>query len=139
MSEQSTSSELAGLSLQLAAVLSTSPANAPDLAAIKAWLGLEPDDTTDDVVLTESLMAALAAQAMVVGYPIDVDTLEPVMPADLREAIFLRTQRLAARRNSPEAVVGIVGTGGDFVGARLTSSDPDITRLEGPWLLIAIA
>jgi len=139
MSEQSTSSELAGLSLQLAAVLETSPVGAPDLAEVKAWLGLDAEDTTDDVVLTESLMAGLAAQAMVVAYPVDIDTLEPVMPSDLREAIFLRTQRLAARRNSPEAVVGITGTGGDFVGARLTSTDPDIMRLEGPWLLIAIA
>lgn len=116
------------------------PSNAPELTDLKAWLGLDPDDTVDDVVLTESLNGALQAQALVVRYPLTID--EPpasVMTYDLREAVFLRAQRLAARRNSPESVVGLTGTSGDFVGARLPSGDPDVMRLEGPWLVIAIA
>jgi len=114
------------------------PENAPDLAALKAWLGLDAADTVDDVVLQESLDSALQAQALSVGYPIDEEA-GPVMTTDLREAIFLRAQRLAARRTSPEAVVGLTGSSGDFIGARLPSGDPDVMRLEGPWLRIAIA
>lgn len=111
---------------------------APDLSQVKAWLGLEPEDTQDDAVLTASLNASLAAQALVVGYPTD-DFGDPLFTDDLREAVFLRTQRLAARRNSPEGVVGLSGGGGDFVGARVPSGDPDILRLEGPYLRIVVA
>ena len=110
----------------------------PDLSDIKAWLGLDAADTTDDVVLEESLAAALAGQDRVVAYPLD-DADEETFTDDLREAIFLRTQRLAARRNSPEGVVGISGTAGDFVSARIPSYDADISRLEGPWLRIPVA
>jgi len=111
---------------------------APDLAALKAWLGLDADDTEDDVVLTESLAAAMEAQCRVVSYPRDAFD-EPVMTPDLRDAIFLRAQRLAARRNSPEGVVGLTGTGGDFVGARLPSFDNDVWHLEGPHRTIPVS
>jgi hypothetical protein len=111
---------------------------APDLASVKEWLGIDPADTQDDNLLQTSLDAALAAQAAVVTYPVD-DTDAPVFVDDLYEAALLRTQRLAARRNSPEAIVGITGTAGDFVSARLTSTDPDIVRLEGPWFTMVVA
>ena len=104
----------------------------PTLADVKAWLGLDPGDTEDDVVLQESLEAALAGQAMVVAYPVDRFG-AVVFTADLTEAVYLRTQRLAARRNSPEGVVGLTGTGGDFVGARVPSVDVDVLHLEGPY------
>jgi hypothetical protein len=112
--------------------------DAPTLDDVRAWLALEPDDHVDDVVLQESLDAALAAQGRSVYYPQDAFG-EQVMTDDLREAVFLRTQRLAARRNSPEGVLGLVGTAGDFVPARVPSGDPDVLRLEGPFLVIAIA
>ena len=51
--------------------------------------------------------------------------------ADLREAVFLRTQRLAARRNSPEGVVGLSGVGGDFVSARVPAYDSDVASPGG--------
>jgi len=111
---------------------------APDLAALKAWLGLESNDTEDDVVLTESLAGALEAQCLVVDYPAD-EFGERLMTADLREAIFLRAQRLSSRRNSPEGVVGLSGTGGDFVSARLPSYDNDVWHLEGPHRKIPVA
>jgi hypothetical protein len=108
------------------------------LDQVKAWLGLEASDVYDDVVLAESLAAAVAAQAMVVAYPVDEDD-QPVMVGDLREAVLLRTQRLAARRNSPEGVVGLSGIGGDFISARVPAGDSDVLRLEGPWLVIPVA
>lgn len=106
---------------------------APDLDDVRAWLGLEPTDHLDDAVLQESLDAALAQQSRVVCYPRDAFG-DPVLPPDLREAVMLRTQRLAARRNSPEGIVGLSGAGGDFVSARVPSYDTDVAHLEGPWL-----
>lgn len=112
---------------------------APTLADVKAWLGLAAGDTYDDVVLQKSLDAALAAQALAVDYPIDPDLLVPVFTPELTEAVYLRTQRLAARRNSPEGVVGLSGLGGDFVSARVPAGDADVVRLEGPSLKIPVA
>lgn len=117
---------------------------APDLTGLKAWLGLDPEDTVDDVVLTDSLNAALSAQAMIVAYPPvptsgrseDVDR---QFTPELTTAIWLRSQRLAARRNSPEGVVGISSGSGDFTGARLPSVDVDVARLEAPWTVIGVA
>lgn len=111
---------------------------APTLSHVKAWLGIDPADTEDDVVLQESLDAALAAQALVVGYPSDLFG-EGVMTPDLVEAVYLRTQRLAARRNSPEGIVGLTGTGGDLVGARVPAIDVDVLHLEGPYRIQVIA
>lgn len=110
----------------------------PTLAELKSWLGLKPGDTTDDVVLQESLDAALEAQGKVVDYP-DDGAGGNAYTSDLREALFLRAQRLAARRNSPEGVVGLAGAGGDFVSATLPGSDADVSRLEGPNLKIVVA
>lgn len=112
----------------------------PTLDDLKAWLGLEPADEVDDVVLEEALQAATAAQADVVLYPLDTsDPPEAVCPNACRQAIMLRAQRYAARRNSPEGVVGLSGIGGELVGARLSTTDPDIARLEGPWQKVIVA
>jgi hypothetical protein len=113
-------------------------AAAPTLAELKAWLGLEPADTTDDVVLQESLDAALRAQGRVVTYPVDGTGAADYEP-DIREALFLRAQRLAARRSSPEGVVGLSGAGGDFVTATLPGFDSDVARLEGPWVKMVVS
>jgi hypothetical protein len=110
----------------------------PTLDDVKAWLGIDEADTGDDVVLSESLAAAVVAQALVCVLPAD-EFGDPTYPDDLREALFLRTQRLAARRNSPEGVVGLSGLGGDFVSARVPSWDSDVAVLEGPYLRIAVS
>jgi hypothetical protein len=111
---------------------------APTLEELKAWLKLPAADTAEDVVLQESLSSALAAQAKVVTYPVDGSGEADYVP-DLREAVFLRAQRLAARPNSPEGVVGLAGAGGDFVSARLPSYDGDVEHLEGPHLTQVVA
>ena len=110
----------------------------PTLEDLKSWLGLEAADTEDDVVLQESLDAASAAQAVVVAYPVDLFG-DADFTDDLRTALFLRAQRLAARRNSPEGVVGLSGTGGDFVAARVPSFDNDVLHLEGPYRRIPVS
>jgi hypothetical protein len=111
---------------------------APDLAALSAWLGLEPGDDQDSVVLQESLDAGLEQQARVVAYPADAFG-APSFTNDLREAVFLRAQRLAARRNSPEGIVGLSGAGGDFVSARVPAYDADVASLEAPHRIIAVS
>jgi hypothetical protein len=113
-------------------------AGTPTLSDLKSWLGLEADDTQDDIVLSDSLAAALENQCMVVNYPCDPFG-DRVFNADLREAVFLRAQRLAARRNSPEGIVGLQSAQGDFAGARLPSGDPDVMRLEGSHLKMVVS
>jgi hypothetical protein len=121
----------------------TVPTGVPTLDDVKQWLGLDADDEVDDELLQTSLDAAIAAQGRVCRYPsthddeLDVDV--PYVEPDQYEALLLRTQRYAARRSSPEGVVGITGTSGDFAAARLPSTDADIVRLEGPWLRIPVA
>lgn len=110
----------------------------PDLSQFKDWLGIESADTEDDVVFQASLDAAIAAQARVVCYPLD-DFGDCYYSPDLIEAIYVRTQRLAARRNSPEGVVGLTGVGGDLVGARIPPYDNDVLHLEGPYRIQVIA
>jgi hypothetical protein len=112
----------------------------PTLEQFKAWLGLEPGDNVDDVVLTDSLKAALAGQARTVAYPLDEGGTDDVQfTDDLTTAIWLRAQRLAARRNSPEGVVGLSSGSGDFTGARLPAADVDVAKLEAPWTVIGVA
>lgn len=110
----------------------------PTLDEFKAWLGLEESDTTDDVVLTDSLEAALATQAQSVRYPSVGDT-DTTFTPDLTTAVWLRAQRLAARRNSPEGIVGLSSGSGDFAGARLPAADVDASRLEAPYTVIGVA
>jgi uncharacterized protein (UPF0261 family) len=108
----------------------------PTLDDLKAWLSVSDDQ--DDVVLKESLDAAIEAQCRVVRYPCDAFG-DPTVTSDLRNAIFLRAQRYAARRNSPEGIIGIGGSGGDFVAARVASFDTDVLHLEGPHRKIPVA
>lgn len=118
--------------------MATAIQGAPDLSQVRAWLGLDPEDHLDDVVLQESLDAALSQQSRIVAYPADLFG-SPAMTDDLVEAIMLRTQRLAARRNSPEGIVGLSGAGGDFTAARVPAFDGDIASLEAPHRRIVTA
>jgi hypothetical protein len=115
------------------------PIGAPTLAAVKEWLGLsDPSDTVDDTLIQTSLDASIAAQSRVCVWPCNDDG-EAEYDPDLYEACLLRCQRYMARRASPEGVVGLSGTGGDFVAARLPSIDWDIARLEGPFTKMVVA
>jgi hypothetical protein len=132
-----------GAAARLAAVPASGyvpPSGVPTLAEVKEWLGLDPADTVDDELLQRSLDAAIYAQGRTCFYPLDDgDPPAPYVEPDLYEALLLRTQRYTARRSSPEGVVGISGTGGDFAAARLPSIDADIVRLEGPWMRTPVA
>lgn len=115
------------------------PLGKPTLQDLKEWLGLtDPADTADDVVLQQALDSALVSQARTVCYPVDGFG-DQVFTDDLVTAVFLRATRIASRRNSPEAVIGLQGTDGDFVGARVPGVDPDVARLEGSYVRIVSA
>ncbi len=103
----------------------------PTLDDLREWLGLDAEDHMDDTVLQKSLDAAIKAQLHVCCLPCD-EFGDRYYDADLVDAVYLRAQRLAARRNSPEGVVGLSGIGGDFASARVPSWDNDVLALEGP-------
>lgn len=110
----------------------------PTLESFKTFLGLEDSDTQDDDALQGALSAALSAQEAVVAYPVDLFG-EASYTSDLELAVHLRAQRYMARRNSPEGVVGLSGSDGSFVGARIPSNDTDVTYLEGPYRKVVVA
>lgn len=59
----------------------------------------------------------------------DPDGSQHTPPADLVQAVVLRTGRYMARANSPEGLVGM----GELGIMRVSSIDRDIERLEGAW------
>lgn len=100
----------------------TTAADMPDLDACKAYLDIDPGDTSRDGEIGNALAAESAAQRARcrVG---------PVYPDDLREALLRRVARNLAMRLLPVAVLRGDGEGGDTV---LRSQDPEIKRLEAP-------
>lgn len=59
----------------------------------------------------------------------------PVVPSEVAMATLLTASRLFKRRESPEGVAGF----GDFGAIRVTSTDPDVERLLGPYILPVVA
>ena len=114
------------------------PIGTPTVDDVRHWPGLPSDDHLDDDLIQTSLDAAVAAQSRVCVWPCNDDGDAQYDP-DLFEAALLRTQRYMARRSSPEGIVGITGTDGDFVGARLPSTDADIVRLESPFMKMVVS
>jgi hypothetical protein len=57
------------------------------------------------------------------------------VPDDLVLAVCLQTQRLLARRNSPDGLVGM----GDLGMARVPVSDSDIASLIAPWRFVVVS
>lgn len=106
---------------------------APDLEAVKAYLGTGSSSWTDDE-LAAALAAETAAQAAVCRMPED----GAAWPADLAEALLRRVAVNLAVRGLPlglqstvtEAAIGISRVGG---------GDREIDRLEAPYRRLAIA
>jgi len=116
-------------------------AGEPTLAEVKEWLKV--GDTFDDVTLSAGLQAALVHQATLLRFPTQlvvcppdtVPTAQAYYTDDLRLAVYLRTARWLARRNSPEGLLGFA----DFGPAQVPVSDADIRDLESPYLIVAFA
>ena len=107
----------------------------------------QPDVTTAEAV-AEVLKTSATAPRFVAAYkaaedavrkrcrwphgpvdPDDPDGPQLPVPADLVQAVILRTGRYMARANSPDGLVGM----GDLGMMRVSSVDRDIERLEGAW------
>lgn len=96
----------------------------PTLEAYKTYAGIS--DTVDDQVISTSLASAVATQRHELNLP---DELLEGSDDGLVTATFLRVDRLRARRNSPDGVVGF----GEFGPARVSPVDPDVAELESPY------
>lgn len=94
----------------------------PVLEDYKAWARI--GDNIDDAAIERALAAAVR-HVEETATLIEAD--DPA-PADLTEAVLLLTNRLLARRNSPEGVLSIA----DGTVVTVGRFDPDITRLLGP-------
>jgi len=104
----------------------------------KAWARIDPTDTLDDTAISLAVAAAMEALELraPVAFQVD-DTGTPLIPVPsaLIEAGNLLTNRLVARRNSPDGIVGV----SDMGTARVQSYDADITALVSPWTEMTVA
>jgi hypothetical protein len=106
--------------------------------AYKAWARIGTADTTDDAAIQEAVAAAAEALELraPVAFTTDPDTGTPLpVPNMIHQAGLLLTNRLMARRNSPDGVVGV----SDMGTATILSYDADITQLVSPWTEMVIA
>lgn len=98
---------------------------APDLAAVKAYLGA--DSSWDDAVVSAALAAEQAAQAARCRVPLPADS----WPADLTEALLRRVARNLAMRALPLGLSTSIAEAA--VATTRVGSDPEIRRLEAPY------
>lgn len=89
-------------------------------------------DTLDDAII-ESALAAVKA-AIIARCPSLATVVDPDVPDDVHHAVLLWCNRLVARRNSPE---GIVGT--EVGAANIGRWDPDVGRLLAPFMATVLA
>jgi hypothetical protein len=103
----------------------------------KAWARIDPADTADDAAISEASDAA--AQAIELrapfGFVLDAEGAEIPPPPMLFQAGRLLVNRLMARRNSPDGVVGV----SDMGTATVLSYDADISQMIGPWTEMVVA
>lgn len=104
---------------------------APDLAAVKAYLG--PDVSWPDGDIEKALAAETLAQARRCRLPVDPDPLNPQpYPADLAEALCRRVAANLANRALPLGVQASV-TDGAVAATRVGGGDAEVNRLERPF------
>jgi|SRR5215472_7089215 len=97
----------------------------------KAWARIDASDTTDDVAISQAVAASMEALEIraPVAFALD-EAGDPLpVPSSLEQAGLLLTNRLMARRNSPDGIVGV----SDMGTARVLSYDADIQTLISPW------
>jgi hypothetical protein len=102
----------------------------------KAWARIS--DTTDDAAIDEAVSAAAESVQLraPAAFTVDPDTgvADPV-PRAVKQAGLLLANRLMARRNSPDGVVGV----SDMGTATILSYDADISAMLGPWTGMVVA
>jgi hypothetical protein len=104
----------------------------PSADEYKAWARVPDADTVDDAAIGQAIDAV---NVHVAGKCTMLDPDAEDLPADVVYAVLLLTNRLLARRNSPEGIVGSF----DGVIADIGRYDPDAYRLLGPYVVPGIA
>lgn len=106
----------------------------PTLADYCAYARI-PDTLDDDAI--EGALAAVKV-AVVSRCPTLAAVEDPDLPADVAYAVLLWCNRLVARRNSPEGIVGI-GVAGDMGVVNIGRWDPDVGRLLSAYTTAVLA
>jgi hypothetical protein len=105
----------------------------------KAFARIDPADVTDDAAISEAVAASTEALELRAPRAFALDAegapVYPTPPAGIHQAGLLLTNRLMARRNSPDGIVGV----SDMGTARVLSYDADITALVAPWTAAVVA
>jgi hypothetical protein len=94
----------------------------------KAYARIDPADTADDAAITEAVNASMEG---IEGWAPKAftDPDRETVPYTVHEAGLLLTNRLMARRNSPDGVVGV----SDMGTATILANDADINRMLSRW------
>jgi hypothetical protein len=103
----------------------------PTLADYCAYARI-PDTLDDDAI--EGSLAAVKA-AVITRCPMLATVTDPDVPDDVRHAMLIWCNRLVARRNSPEGIVGSPEMGVASIGRW----DPDVGRLLAPYTAAVLA
>jgi hypothetical protein len=93
----------------------------------KAWARIDTGDTADDAAITEAVDASMEG---IEGWAVKAfaPTVD-VLPWTVHQAGLLLANRLMARRNSPDGVVGV----SDMGTATILANDADINRMLSRW------
>lgn len=101
---------------------------APDLAAVKVYLGSSSSYEDDEI--TAALATETVAQARVCRIPADADPAEPQpYPADLATALCRRVNRALTMKERPLGYQAGIEGGLSYISGK----DPEIQRLEAPF------
>lgn len=101
----------------------------PTLAQVKADLGIEPDDTAQDLVVARQLAASIAFVERVKADTFNFADESGLDLEDPDADLILGTIRLAGRWNARRRSVDGLVNMGDMGAGRVPSFDPDIDRL----------
>jgi hypothetical protein len=99
----------------------------------KAWARIT--DTLDDDAIQHSIDAVNGKFQLILRPEVWSEPGPASVAPDVVEAGLLYVNRLLARRNSPDGVVGV----SDLGTATIQPFDADIKRLLGPWLATVLA
>lgn len=109
---------------------------APDLTAVKTYLGTDTSWTDDEI--SAALDSETAAQVRAVRLPIDLDPLNPSpYPADLAEALCRRVAHNLAVRALPLGVQAVI-TDGAVATNNVGGLDAEVRRLERPYKRLSV-
>jgi hypothetical protein len=107
----------------------------PDLAQVRAWVGVPPTAVSDED-LQQILDAEQEIQARTCRLPEDTVEAPGTYPAALARALLRRCQREVAVKNLP---LGAIGVDSEYGPVTLSAWDAEIARLEATYRIPVVA